>query len=102
MFCPKFHCELNAVEGVWCNEKAFVRSRTNQNFATMKKLIIESKEHLKIINLNKKLICRFWRCIEGYAKGATYEEILQTYFCGKSKEKIESHRRISNKNVNNI
>ncbi|CAF4180647.1 unnamed protein product [Rotaria sp. Silwood2] len=24
IYCPKYHCELNAIEGLWCNQKAFV------------------------------------------------------------------------------
>ncbi|CAF1539185.1 unnamed protein product [Didymodactylos carnosus] len=30
--CPKYHCEQNAIEDLWCNQKAFVRSRTDQSF----------------------------------------------------------------------
>ncbi|CAF1106297.1 unnamed protein product, partial [Didymodactylos carnosus] len=22
--CPKYHCELNTIQGLWCNQKAFV------------------------------------------------------------------------------
>ncbi|CAF1621799.1 unnamed protein product, partial [Didymodactylos carnosus] len=32
IYCPKYHCELNAVEGLWSNQKAYVRSRTDQTF----------------------------------------------------------------------
>jgi hypothetical protein len=28
--CHKYHCELNAIEGLWCNQKVFVRSRTDK------------------------------------------------------------------------
>ncbi|CAF5100162.1 unnamed protein product, partial [Rotaria sp. Silwood1] len=45
IYCPKYHCELNAIEGLWCNQKAFVRSRTDQSFEKMLKLISDSRIH---------------------------------------------------------
>jgi hypothetical protein len=44
-YCPKYHCELNAIEGLWCNQKAFVRSSTDQSFEKMIKLISDSRIH---------------------------------------------------------
>ena len=43
IYGPKYHCELNAIEGLWCHQKAFVRSRTDQSFDKMIKLISESR-----------------------------------------------------------
>ncbi|CAF3987338.1 unnamed protein product, partial [Rotaria sp. Silwood1] len=45
IYCPKYHRELNAIEGLWCNQKAFVRSRTDQTFEKMIKLIADSRIH---------------------------------------------------------
>ncbi|CAF3725413.1 unnamed protein product [Rotaria sordida] len=45
IYCPKYHCELNVIEGLWCNQKAFVRSRTDQSFEKMIKLIADSRTH---------------------------------------------------------
>ncbi len=25
IYCPKFHCELNPTEGLWCNQKNYIR-----------------------------------------------------------------------------
>ena len=35
LYCPKFHCELNPIEGLWCFQKKYVRCRTDQNYDTM-------------------------------------------------------------------
>lgn len=96
IFLPKFHCELNPIEGLWCFQKGFVRCRTNQNFDRMVNLIYESREAFIEKNMNIKLWRRFWRCIYAYKKGFSYGDVLKTYFSGKSKEKAESHRKIYN------
>lgn len=54
IFCPKYHCEINPVEGLWCNQKKFVRSRTDQTFDRMKQLIQESRKHFQNIDLNNR------------------------------------------------
>jgi len=95
LFCPKYHCEINAIEGVWCHSKAFVRPRSDQTLQTMKKLIIESRINYVEINLNPKLIKRFWRVLVAYYNGATYQEVIQTYFSGRSAAKNINHQKIS-------
>ena len=62
-------------------------------------LLDESREYFIRRNLFKKLIRRFWNVLEGYKNGKTYGEMLSIYFSGRSKEKIESHRKISNKTL---
>jgi hypothetical protein len=61
IYCPKYHCELNAIEGLWCNQKAFVRSRTDQSFEKMIKLISDSRIHFVEREIALKLFRRFWR-----------------------------------------
>ena len=75
VFNPKFHCELNAIEGMWCNQKHYVRTRSNQKFDRMILLVEESRENFSKNGVYKKLIRRFWRSIEAYKKGATYIEV---------------------------
>ena len=98
LYFPKFHCELNPIEGLWCFQKQFVRSRTDQTFQTMKKLIKESRLEFKKKQMNEKLVCRFWNIVEAYSNGDSYFEVL-TEHCGNRKENVTSHRRISDKNV---
>jgi transposase len=99
IFCPKFHCELNPIEGLWCSQKKFVRQRTDQNYDTMVRLIYESRGYFIEKKTYIKLWRRFRRCINAYKKGVSYGEILTTYFSGKSKEKIQAHRKIYNQNL---
>ena len=96
IFCPKYHCEVNPIEGLWCNQKQYVRSRTDQSYDKMLELINESREHFIEIDLNIHLIRRFWRVLVGYKNGASYADILKTYFSGKSKENNISHTKIHN------
>ncbi|CAF4629139.1 unnamed protein product [Rotaria socialis] len=44
-FCPKFHCELNCIEGLWCSQKMFIRRNTDQTYNTMLKMIAESHDN---------------------------------------------------------
>ena len=46
VYCPEYHCEMNATEGLWCNQKALVCSRTDQNFEAMIKSISDPWTHL--------------------------------------------------------
>ena len=63
IFLPKFHCELNPIEGVWCYLKQYVRKRTNCNFDTMLYLISESRTVFTTKQIYKKLWRRFWRVV---------------------------------------
>ena len=97
IYLPKYHCELNPIEGLWCLQKQFIRSRTDQTFNKMM-LLDESRQEYINKNLNQKLIRRFWRALDAYNKGDSYFDVLTRFF-GNCKEKVESHRKISNKNV---
>ena len=79
--------------------KKYVRKNTNQTFAKMIQLIDEAKEEFERKGLYMHLIRRFWWTIHAYNNGATYEEVLRTYFSGKSKAKTQEHLRISNNNL---
>ena len=32
IWCPKFHCELNPIEGMWCNSKRHLKEQNNKDF----------------------------------------------------------------------
>ena len=100
IFNPKYHCELNSIEGLWCSLKRFIRQKTDQSFPTMLRLIPESREYFFQKKLQNKLFGRFWRTLDAYNKGKTYTEVLQLCFSGSCRYDIASHRRISNSNVN--
>jgi len=96
IFCPKYHCELNPTEGLWCNQKQYIRKRTDQTFVRLHKLLVDSRVHFLERQLCQKLLRRFWNCIEGYQDGATYYTIMSEYFSGKSTGKNKTHTKISN------
>ena len=37
MFLPKFHCELNPVERMWCHAKHYTRSHCDYSFPNLEK-----------------------------------------------------------------
>ena len=74
IFCPKFHYELNAIEGLWCDMKRYVRAKTDQPFPTMLRLIPQSRQNFEQRYIQLKLFRRFWRFIEAYSQGKSYSE----------------------------
>ena len=98
MFVPKYHCELNPIEGFWCYIKQYVRKRTDQKYETMKMLIYEGIEEYKKSELNKKLWNRYWKTIALYNQDYTYHQVLQTLFGAKSYDQIKTHRKNTNFN----
>ena len=66
IFSPKFHCELNPIEGLWAYMKYFVRKFTYQSFKKMRELILLSREQYSKRNINIKLVRRFWHCLIAY------------------------------------
>ena len=96
VICPKFHSELNAIEGLWCHMKQYVRKKSNQTFPTMLRLISESCENFQERKIQMKLFCRFWRFLDPYSQGKTYAEILSLFFGQACKPDGVSHRKITN------
>jgi len=95
IFCPKFHCELNAIEGLWCHMKQYVRKKSDQTFSTMLYLIPESRENFKERKIHMKLLRRFWRSLDAYSQGKTYGEVLSFFFSQLCKPDVVSHRKIT-------
>ena len=96
IFVPKFHCELNAIEGLWCHMKQFVRKKTDQTFPTMMRLIPESRENFVSKEVQLKLFRRFWRSLNAYQQGKSYGEVLMCFFSGHCNSNVTSHRKITN------
>ena len=59
-------------------------------------LIEESREDFALKFVNNKLIRRFWNVIAAYIKVNSYIDILTEYFSSNYKEKVITHRKISN------
>lgn len=99
IFCPKYHCELNPIEGLWCYQKQFIRKRTDQTYKSLLKFYKESREEFERENLYMKLIRRFWRCLLAYNQGQDYAHVIKEFFSNKSKAKNKQHLIISNANI---
>ncbi|CAF2041902.1 unnamed protein product [Rotaria magnacalcarata] len=101
-FIPKFHCELNPIEGMWCHQKQFVRKHSDQTFQRMLELIHESRENFTQKMIFLKLFRRFWRTIYAYARGQSYEEVLKLYFGDDCSSTVISHRKVTNSNLSKV
>ena len=99
---PKFHCELNPIEGVWCHQKGFVRKYSDQTFNKMLQLIPASKENFAEKNVSIKLFRRFWKVMSAYEQGQSYGTVLQLFFSNHCSQAVFSHRRITNSNIHDI
>lgn len=98
-FAPKFHCECNAIEGLWAHQKQYIRRRTDQTYPTMTKLIEDSRINFIEKDVAIKLLRRFWRVVEAYHRGDSFQDILTMYFSSLSKTTIQQHRRTTNSNL---
>ena len=87
---------MNPTEGLWCNQKQYIRKRTDQTFIRLHKLLVDSRVHFSEKQMCQKLMPRFWNCIEAYEDCATYFTIMSKYFSGKSTGKNIAHTKISN------
>ena len=94
IFSPKFHCELNPIEGLWCFQKVYVRKNTDGTFEKLTELMETSRKLFVTQNINLKLWNRFFNTIEDYLNNASYEDILKKYFGVKTKAHVTEHRVI--------
>ena len=76
---PKFTCE-DPIECLWCDTKKYVRKYNEQDFSKLFGLIEKALEEYEGKKLNIKLRYRFWRKVDMYNDGCSYEEVLTTIF----------------------
>ena len=95
-YCPKYHCELNPIECLWCQMKAHNRKFTDGTLIKMENLILESKIRFNEMKINQKLWPRFWQALNMYndPKLTYYDIIVLIYSAKNSKNK--EHRKIYN------
>ena len=94
IFSPKYHCELNPIEGLWCFQKVYIRKNTDGSFENLIELLETSKRLFDNQNINLKLWNRFFNTINDYSNNASYDDILKKYFGIKTESKITQHRVI--------
>lgn len=97
IFVPKFHCELNPIEGIWAFSKNNVRRKNDfSSLANFIQLLDETKEIIQGHVLHKKLWRRFWKTVKAYHAGDSCIEVLKKNFSLKCKDNIQEHRKIEN------
>lgn len=99
IWCPKYHCEINPIEGVWCDTKWYFRKNNDQEFKNALNLVIQSFDQYENKELNIKLWKRFWKCLDMYNQNASYQNVLQELFGAKSTVTV-SHKNSKHFNTN--
>ena len=88
MFIPKFHCEINPIERVWCHGKKYTRANCDYTFAGLEKTINTALDSVSV-----ELIRKFFRKSREYRRA--YREGKQIGEEMKSTLKLyKSHRRV--------
>ena len=52
MFFPKFHCELNPIERVWCQSKKYTRAYANGTITCLRKIVPEGLDCVTLGQMN--------------------------------------------------
>ena len=91
VYCSKHHWELNVMERLWSDQKAYIRSRIDRSFDKMKKLIAESCIHLVEREIALKLVPHCWCSIKVSSQGQAYTDVLKLFFRQLCKTAIQSH-----------
>lgn len=98
VFCPKYHCELNPFEGLWCEQKRQVRKQNDQDTNKLFSLIEQSRDDFRKSDKNLYLWRRFWNSIEMYSNGGTYQDVLKTFFGVRSSARVKNKKKINDFN----
>lgn len=71
IFYPKFHCELNFIEHVWCAAKFYARENCQYSIAALRQTVPEA-----LRSVQSKTVHRYYqrseRIIDAYANGSEY------------------------------
>ena len=81
LFLPKYHCELNPIERVWCKAKKFTRAHCTYTLPALRRVIPESLATVTVDDIRK-----YFRNSRDYEKaysdgkiGAAVEEAVKIY-----------------------
>jgi len=87
IFLPKYHCELNPIERVWCQAKRKVREVCDYSFKSLKENVEKCLDDLEVSLIRK--FCRHCReYLRAYGEGADSEGLME------KKKVYKSHRRV--------
>ena len=100
IFCTKYYCEVNVIEGCWAHMKQFIRKRIDQKYYTILRLTDDSLTNFWQQQLHLKLFRRFWHCLEAYNQGKSYDGVLQLIFGKSYSGTNKGHLQVSNTKLN--
>ena len=61
MFIPKFHCEINPIERVWCSAKQYTRAHCDYTFQGLERTIEKALD-----SVNVEMIRKYFRKVREY------------------------------------
>ena len=67
IWCPKYQCEINPVEGYWCILESNKFGSRLIIFILFYYLLVETKIQYREKSVNIKLWYRFWECLKTLA-----------------------------------
>ena len=88
MFIPKFHCELNPIERVWCHAKQYTRTHCDYSFPNLEKIVDTALDSVSI-DLIRKYFRKVREYHRAYREGNTLGKEMQTIL-----KRYKSHRRV--------
>ena len=88
MFIPKFHCEINQIERVWCSAKKYTRAHCDYTFQGLEATINRAFD-----SVNVDMVRKYFRKVREYNRA--YRDKIKI---GKDMEKAlksyNSHHRV--------
>ena len=87
MFIPKFHCEINPIERVWCQAKKYTRTNCDYTFVGLDKTIVPALNSVTV-----ELIRKFFRKTSEHHRA--YREGTQMSEMKRILKQYKSHRRV--------
>lgn len=90
-FFPKFHCELNAIERVWCHAKNYARKHVNGSITRLRTVVPSS-----LSTCDKNLISKFFHTCRDYMKA--YHEGRSCMNVDQHVKLYKSHRKVTSIN----
>jgi hypothetical protein len=93
IYLPKFHCELNCIEHLWCSAKAFARKNCTYSFPALKLIVPQALESVTLETYRRQHQ-RCERHMHAYIMRSESDTGLSFEQAQFAVKKYSSHRRI--------
>ena len=87
LYLPRFHCELNPIERVWCHAKKHTRANCNGSLLRLRKVVPEG-----LSSCSKDMMSKFFLTCIDYERAYRIGNACHTV--DKIVKKYKSHRKI--------